>query len=132
MPEPKPIIKTSEFRIVKDRGTYDVEIFLPNVKLGEWLKLYITTDITSGLPGSSVERIEYLKGDPESPWGKSRILHGFKIGENLPFIFNTDARQTVWDYGNGNGQILVTPLNGFFGGYISVHLQETSVNDTPG
>lgn len=129
MPKAVPIIKTSEFNVVNGHATCNVEIFLPYVKLCRWLELYITTDISMSLSGSSVQKIEYLKGDQTSPWGKSRILHELRMGKNLPFIFDADVQQTVWDYGNGRGQILVAPLNGFISGYIAVDLQETFDKD---
>lgn len=129
MPKALPAIKTSEFSVYKGRVTCNVEIFLPHVKLKKWLELYITTHISKGLPGSSVQRVEHLKENQLSPWGKSRILYGLRMGQGLPSIFNADVQQTVWDYGNGRGGILVVPLNGFMGGYISVDLQETLNRD---
>lgn len=124
MTKPEPIIKTSDFRMINGQLSCNVEVFYPGITLNKLLTIYIGTDITKYLQGSSVQKIVYLEGALTDPEGKSRICYGFKMGANLPSIFDADLQQTAWDYGNGNGRILVSPLNGPLGGYIIVDLKE--------
>lgn len=127
-----PDIKIYNLGSQRRRLKGNVEVFYPELKLSELLDVYINTDITEYLPNSSVKGVKNIGGAPESNDGQSRILTGFKMKKNLPDIFEVNLQQTVWDYKNGKGRILVSILSGFLDGFVDVCLKDIEQNGKMG